>query len=400
MNDFKTSARTAWLEIQDEAMQLRQEIHEWPELGYKEFETTRRIKEFLTRHCVDCQTFESLTGVVAYIDNQQPFTVALRVDIDALPLEENTGVAYSSKNRGVMHACGHDMHTSIGATTAVMLNRLKDKIPVNVKIIFQPAEECSPRGGARDMKDLGVLKEHDISYMLGFHVWPEYKLGEIGIRPGPMMASSDKFRITVNGAAGHAAQPHKATDAIIIASDILNAIYKILPRRLDAFKTYVLTIGEMVSRGRYNIVSDHVDMMGTLRTLDNETRVYIHDWLSETVRKLADAYGGKAEVIFDQGYDVVVNDQILSEVFTRYGKKHLGEASVITSNPPSLIAEDFSVFSNEIPSVYFHLGCGCRQSLHSDKFFASEETLEIGAGLLCSFLLSEDFADFIKNYKS
>ena len=397
MNDLKILASNAWLEIKEEAMQFRREIHQWPELGYKEFETTHRIKQFLNKHDSPCQTFENLTGIVAYIDNRQARTVGLRVDIDALPLEENTGVAYSSKNPGVMHACGHDMHTSIGAATAIMLNRLKDKIPVNVKIIFQPAEECSPRGGARDLKDLGILQDHELSYLLGFHVWPEYKLGEIGIRPGPMMASSDKFRITVSGTAGHAAQPHKAIDAIIISSEILSAIYKILPRKLDAFKTYVLTVGEMISRGRYNIVSDHVDMMGTLRTLDNDTRTYIQSWLADTVQKLSEVYGAKSELVFDQGYDVVVNDAILSDVFIRYGKKHLGEASVFTSNPPSLIAEDFSVFSNEVPSVYFHLGCGCQHSLHSDKFFASEETLEIGSGILSGFFLSEDFADLMKN---
>lgn len=153
----------------------------------------------------------------------------------------------------------------------------------------------------------------------------------------------------------------------------------------------------MISRGRYNIVSDHVDMMGTLRTLDNDTRTYIQSWLADTVQKLSEVYGAKSELVFDQGYDVVVNDAILSDVFIRYGKKHLGEASVFTSNPPSLIAEDFSVFSNEVPSVYFHLGCGCQHSLHSDKFFASEETLEIGSGILSGFFLSEDFADLMKN---
>lgn len=397
MDTLNAFIKPLWNEIKDTAVNLRHELHAWPELGYQEIETTRRICQFLTGHGVAHRTFDNLTGLVAFIDAGKPVTVGLRVDIDALPLEENTGAPFSSKNKGVMHACGHDMHASTGAAMAVLLHRMRERLPVNVKVLFQPAEECNPHGGAKAMEELGVLRNPDVSFMLGFHVWPGYPLGEIGIRPGPMMASSNKFRITVNGVAAHAAQPHKGVDAILIASEILHAVYTVLPRTVDSFTSYVLSIGEILSRGRYNIISDHVEMVGTVRTLDGETRDYIRGWLAGTVERLPAVYGGKGSLVFDQGYDVVVNDAALTGLFTRHAEALLGEAAVHTLTPPSLVAEDFSVFSNAVPSIYFHLGCGCSHSLHSEQFLAKEETLNIGVELLSSFLLSEDFVGFINN---
>ena len=399
MDDLRKNVRGAWLAVADPAMALRRELHAWPELGYQEIETTRRITGFLQSHGIACETFGNLTGAVALIDGGKPITAGLRVDIDALPVTENTGVSWSSKNTGVMHACGHDMHASIGASVAVLLERLKDGLPCNVKIIFQPAEECSPRGGARDMKDLGVLGNPEVSCLLGLHVWPEYPLGEIGIHKGPMMASSDKFTITVEGVSCHAAQPHKGVDAILAASDIITAAYKVLPRTLDVWRQYVLTIGEIASRGRYNIVCDHVEMAGTLRTFQEETRQHVRHWLAETVEKLPALYGGKGTLFFDPGYDAVVNHPELARVFAQHARNLLGAAAVHESDPPSLIAEDFSVLGKEVPSAYFHLGCGCAHSLHSEQFLAAEETLPIGVELVSAFFLSGDFAGFIQQYE-
>jgi amidohydrolase len=395
MNEMQQLVHKVWTDISDATKQLRWSLHQWPELGYQEFRTTQQIQKFLLEHGVVCQKFPNATGAVVLIDNHSPITIGLRVDIDALPITENTGVAQVSQNSGVMHACGHDMHTSIGAGVAVVATRLRDKLPVNVKIIFQPAEECNPRGGAKDMIAQGVLEQPKVSFMLGLHVWPEYRVGEIGIRSGAMMAASDKFEIKIAGVSSHAAQPHKGIDAIFIASEILNRIYKELPRKIDPFESYVITIGEIVSSGRYNIVCDDVQMRGTLRTFKQETRDYIHQWLSEAVTKTPIAYGGTGKLIIEKGYDVVENDKALCNVLASHAREILNEDAVKDLQYPSFIAEDFSVYSKSVPSAYFHLGCDCLHPLHSDRFLAKEEALDVGVELLSTFLLSSQLTNFI-----
>lgn len=394
VNKRSNQVREVWSEVKAAVHELRWALHQWPELGNQESRTTQVIQGFLLKHGVECKLFPETTGVVAFIDNQAAVTVGLRVDIDALPLQENTGHPHSSKRPGVMHACGHDMHASIGAGVAIMASRLRQCMPVNVKVIFQPAEECSPNGGARKMIALNVLEQPPVDYMLGLHVWPDYKVGEIGIRPGAIMAASDKFRIIITGVSAHAAQPHKGTDSILIASEIVNAIYKGIPRKVDPFDSYVLTIGEISSRGRYNVICDHVEMSGTIRTFNGATRTSIHKWLNDMVSQVAALHQGKAEVILERGYDVVSNDMALTAQFTDHAQEVLGAAAVKTGNQPSLIAEDFSAYSQMVPSVYFHLGCDCQYPLHSDRFLAQEEALDVGVELLMTFLLSSQAAKY------
>lgn len=396
MNEMQRLVRAVWADVSDAARQLRWSLHEWPELGYQEVRTTQQIEEFLSEHGVACQTFPDATGAVVLIDNHSPITIGVRVDIDALPIRENTGIAHASQNSGVMHACGHDMHTSIGAGVAVVAMRLRDRLPVNVKIIFQPAEECNPQGGAKEMLAQGVLEQPTVAFMLGMHVWPEHRVGEIGIRPGAMMAASDKFELNITGVRSHAAQPHKGIDAIMIASEILDEIYKGLPRKIDPFESYVLTIGEIASSGRYNIVCDNVQMRGTLRTFKQEIREYIHGWLAETVSKIPTIHGGKGKLIIEKGYDVVENDEELCNVFASHAQEILSKNAVKDLKYPSFIAEDFSVYSKRVPSVYFHLGCDCPHPLHSDRFLAKEDALDVGVELLSTFLVSPQLTNFIE----
>ena len=390
---------SVWGEEKQSVQELRWSLHQWPELGNQEFRTTQQLHAFLSERGIDCKTFLGKTGAIALIDNKRPFTVGLRVDLDALPIQENTGIDCPSQNPGVMHACGHDMHTSIGVGVALVASRLKDILPVNLKVIFQPAEECSPSGGSRSMIEGGVLKEPEVSMMLGLHVWPDYKVGEIGVRAGAIMAASDKFRIVVSGVRSHAAQPYKGVDSILIASEIVSAAYKKLPRQIDPFNPYVLTIGEILSRGRYNVICDHVEMVGTLRTFAPATREFIHNWLNETVSAIANMHGGKAELQLERGYDVVINNSELTEIFIQYAMEALGTSSVNTTNNPSFIAEDFSAFSATVPSVYFHLGCNSTYPLHSDKFLPQDETLDAGVILLSSFLLSPQLLSYVQNAK-
>ena len=392
-----SQVESIWREVKQSLHELRWSLHQWPELGYQEFRTTSQVQEFLLERGIDCKTLPDKTGAVALIDAGCPFTVGLRVDIDALPIQENTGIACPSQNPGVMHACGHDMHTSIGVGVALVASRIKDILPANLKVIFQPAEECSPSGGSRSMIEQNVLQEPEVSMMLGLHVWPDYKVGEIGVRTGAMMAASDKLRIIVSGVRCHAAQPYKGVDAILIASEIVSAVYQKLPRQIDPFNPYVLTIGEILSHGRYNVVCDHVEMVGTLRTFAPETREFIHGWLAKMVSAIADMHGGKAELKLERGYDVVMNNRELTDIFSQYAKEALGTTSVNTTNNPSFIAEDFSAFSAMVPSVYIHLGCSSAYPLHSDKFLPHDETLDIGVKLVSSFLLSPQLLSYVQN---
>lgn len=367
---------------------FRKDIHMYPELGYKEVETTKRIIKFLEKNGVKAETFFDLTGAVVNIDNGCKKTIGLRVDIDALPIREDTGLEFMSKNREVMHACGHDIHTSIGAGMSIILNRLKEKLNVNVRIIFQPAEECNPEGGAKSLIEKGILKNPNVSEIYGFHVWPDYEVGKIAVKEGSFMAASDKFKIIIKGKKTHAAQPHKGVDAISIAADVINALEFKLKREMSPFEPAVISIGKLNSTGRYNIICDYVEIEGTIRTLCEETRNRIHGRINEMVEGITKSYGGESEIIISRGYNAVINDKKLFQNFVKHAIQVLGESNIKTDTTASLIGEDFSFFCEHIPVLYFHLGCDCEYPLHSDKFYAKEETIELALNLLGKFILN------------
>ncbi len=374
--------------ILTDVIEFRKDIHRHPELGYEEVETTKRIISFLKKNGVTAETFSDLTGAVVNIDNGCEKTIGLRVDIDALPITENTGLDFMSKNEGKMHACGHDVHTSIGAGMCIILNCLKEKLNVNVKVIFQPAEECNPQGGAKSLIEKGVLKNPDVSEIYGFHVWPDYKVGKIAVKDGPIMAASDKFKIIIKGKKTHAAQPHKGVDAISIGVDVINALEFKLKREMNPFEPAVISIGKFHSTGRYNIICDYVEIEGTLRTLCEETRNRIHKRIHQIADGIIKSYGGDSEIIICRGYDSVINDKELTQNFVRHAVNLLGEDNVMTNITASLIGEDFSSFCKYIPSLYFHLGCDSNYPLHSDKFYPKEETIKVALNLLGSFILN------------
>lgn len=390
---FKDELNKEISNILEDVIAFRKATHMYPELGYEEVNTTKRIVSFLEEHGVEMKTFSNITGAVATINNNCEKTIGLRVDIDALPIFENTGLEYKSKNAGLMHACGHDVHTAIGAGLAIILKELKEKLQVNVKIIFQPAEECSPKGGASFLIQEGILKNPDVSEIYGFHVWPDYKVGQIGIKEGPIMAASDKFRVIIKGEKTHAAQPDKGIDAISIVIDVINAIEFKLKREINPFEPAVISIGQINSTGRYNIICDHVEIEGTIRTLYEETRNRIHARIEQITEGITRSYGGGWEIIIDQGYDPVINNERLVQNFVNHSIQVLGKNNVHTNITASLIGEDFSSFCKYIPSLYFHLGCDSEHPLHSDKFYAKEETIKTALELLGSFILN--YAEYI-----
>lgn len=368
-------------------LNLRKQLHAYPELGYREYKTTDTLVDYLRQNHVPVMRFTDITGAVALIDNGCGKTVAIRVDIDALPIAENTGVDYRSRNSGVMHACGHDVHASVGAGLAVILNRMKDRLPVNAKIIFQPAEECNPDGGAKGLIARRVLNNPDVSAILGFHVWPDYKVGQIGLRVGPVMASSDRFKIIIRGEKSHAAQPHRGVDAISIGVNAISLIQG-LNKEIDPFESAVISIGQINSQGRYNIICDYIEIEGTIRTFNDAVREKIHRRMDEILKGVSIAQGGNYKLNIEQGYDAVVNDTGLTLAFAEHAATVLGSNSVNTDAKPSLIGEDFGAFGKLVPSLYFHLGCDSPYPLHHDQFLADERCMETAIKLLASFTLA------------
>lgn len=370
--------------------EVRRKIHQNPELGYEEYQTTKLIANKLKKLGLNVESKYSETGVTGSINIVgAKKTIAIRADIDALPIQEETGASYSSKNKRKMHACGHDVHTSIVLGVGAVLKKLEEKLKYNIKLIFQPAEECSPHGGAKTMIKNGVLR--DVDAILGCHIWPSLPVGTIGIVNGSAMAASDRIKVTIKGKSGHAAEPHNSIDAINIAAQVINIINSFKVKNLDPFEPVVISIGSIFSKGRYNIVSPEVSLEGTVRTLNEETRLFIKQHLQESINSTIISMGGKGKVEYINGYDVLINDRELTEKFIRNARQHLGDDKVITDINSSMIAEDFSFYAKEIPATYFFLGCDCSYPLHSSKFLPNEKSLSIGIKTISNFILQETF---------
>lgn len=369
---------------------IRQKIHQSPELGYKEYETTNLIITELNRLGLMVKTGFSKTGAVGIIrvkDAQK--TIAIRADIDALPIEEKTGVDFSSKKKGVMHACGHDVHTSIALGVGAVLKKLQNKLKYDVKLIFQPAEECNPHGGSKMMIKNGVL--NDVDAIIGFHVWPSLPVGTIGVVKGCAMAASDRLKIIIKGQRGHAAEPHKTVDAINIAAQVVNAINFFKSKNLDPFEPVVISIGSVYSEGRHNIVCPKVILEGTIRTLNENVRMFIKRYLPKVISDTVDSLGGSCEIEYVKGYDALINDNQLTERFIKNTKLLLGKDKVLTTIRPSMIAEDFAFYAKKVPATYFFLGCESPYSLHSNEFLPNKSSIEIGIKIISSFLLNSNF---------
>lgn len=372
--------------ISNDLINIRKEIHKNPELGYEEYETTNFIIKTLEKYDLKANKFKDITGAYLNINNSKKETVAVRFDIDALPILENTGVSFQSKIPNVMHACGHDVHTTIGIGLALVLNNIRDQLPVNIKIIFQPAEECNPKGGAKPIMDEGILNNPKIDKILGLHVWPSLKVGEVGIKPGPILANSDKFKIIVNGKKSHGAEPYKGTDAINISINIINKINNIKRNYINPFQPAVISIGNINSNGRHNIICDRVEIEGTIRTLNKSNRNLIYKEINRIAKLESKLFYGNAEAQIEKGYDSVVNDEKLYKKFINVSKEIIGEKNLKTEINSSLIGEDFGFYGKKLDSLYFLLGCESDYPLHSEKFIADDRCMSVGIKLLSNFL--------------
>lgn len=378
----------------EEVRTFRRIMHQHPELSFQEFETQKRIKVFLDDIGIEEVTSCANTGLVGLIKGNNPDskTIALRADIDALPIREESNKDYCSKNEGVMHACGHDVHTSSLLGAAKILHQLRDRFDGTIKLVFQPGEERLP-GGASIMIKEGVLKNPDVETMVGQHVMPLIDAGKVGFRKGLYMASADEIYITIHGKGGHAAHPHQNIDPVAISAQVITALQQVVSRKAKPSVPSVLSIGKIEGKGATNIIPDKVTMEGTFRTFNEEWRAEAHEEIVRVVRGVTESLGGTCDVEVRKGYPYLENHPDKTELARNAAVEYLGEENVeeLEIWPAG---EDFAFYSQQVPSCFYRLGIrnkekGITSMLHTPTFDIDEEALKIGPGLMAYIALCE-----------
>ncbi|MFH1121993.1 MAG: M20 family metallopeptidase [Bacteroidota bacterium] len=370
-----------------ELIAIRRHLHSHPELSMQERETSVFIQSKLTEYGIPFTAGIAVHGIVGLIKGKNPESriVALRADMDALPIVEKNQVEYCSQNPGVMHACGHDVHMTCLLGASKILNELKSEFEGTVKLIFQPSEERFP-GGASLMIKEGVLVNPAPEKIFGQHVLPTLEAGKAGMKPGKYMASTDEVYLTVKGKGGHGATPELNTDPVLIAAHILIALQQIVSRNLPPQLPAVLSFGRFIADGRTNIIPAEVKLEGTLRTFDEKWRAEAHTRIEKMARFIAEAMGGICEVFIDKGYPFLVNDDDVTAEVKQYAIEYLGSDNVVDLDM-RMTAEDFAYYSQRVPSCFYRLGIrnenlGIVHNLHTPEFDVDESSLVTGAGLM------------------
>jgi len=372
----------------------RRHIHANPELSFEEYKTSDFIAEKLKSLAIETHTDITDTGVVGLIrgKNPQKKVIALRADIDALPIEETNAVDYKSTNPGVMHACGHDVHTSSLLGVARILNTVKDSFEGTVKLIFQPGEEKIP-GGASLMIKAGVLENPSPVNVIGQHVMPAIPAGKIGFREGMYMASADEIYVTIKGKGGHAAMPDKSIDPILIASHIIIALQQIISRNCDPRTPSVLSFGKIIGMGATNIIPDEVKIEGTFRTLDEKWRQEGHKKMKKMAEAIAEGMGAKCEFTILNGYPFLKNNPQLTSRLRGFAEEYIGKENVVDLDI-WMAAEDFAYYTQKVDACFYRLGTGnvskgITSGVHTPTFNIDETALPLGAGLMAWLAIKE-----------
>jgi amidohydrolase len=361
-------------------IEIRRHLHAHPELSGQEYQTAAYIAGVLSAAGLQTQESVGRTGVVGELSGAgtDDRLLAIRTDMDALPIVERTGLPFSSKNQGVMHACGHDVHTTVGLGTAMILAELGGELPGKTRFIFQPAEEIAQ--GAAWMVADGVMKEVDGIFSL--HVFPSIPAGSIGIRYGALTAAADDLEITIIGESGHGARPHEAVDAIWIASQVITGLQQAISRTQNPLRPIVLTIGTISGGRAPNIIADRVELSGTVRSLHPETHATLPDWIEQIVTDICRTYGAKCQVNYRRGVPSVQNDIGLTQILESSARAAWGNDRVKILPEPSLGAEDFSVYLQHAPGTMFRLGVGMTDGknhpLHHPQFMVDESAIITG----------------------
>lgn len=373
----------------DKIIEWRHWLHAHPELSAHEKDTSEYIKARLEEMGLTVKTCSNSYGLTAVIEgNGDGRCLGLRADFDALPVKEETGLEYASVNEGVMHACGHDMHTAILLGTAAVLCDIRQQFSGRVKLIFQPSEEVSSsRKGAVAMIENGCLNDPKVDAVIGEHMWPELRAGQIGIREGALTAATDKFEITICGKASHGGcSPQSGTDAIVIASQVILALQSIASRNVGPFDNFVLSIGEIKGGTAYNIIADKVTMAGTMRTVSEELRSKAKKRMMDICSGIASSMGGSCSIEYNGSYDVTVNDRELCETIRRAVNSLDGTAEAVDLINPSMIGEDFSLYGQKVPACLYCFGTRMDESdtasLHQCTFAPSDDLIETGVNVM------------------
>lgn len=370
----------------NEFIEVRHHIHAHPELSYQEFETSKFVQDKLKGWGIPFE-IKATTGVVGLIEGKNPGkkVIALRADMDALPIKEENDVAYKSLNDGVMHACGHDVHTTCLLGAAKILNELKDEWEGTVKLIFQPGEEKNP-GGASILIKEGVLDNPKPSSIFALHVHPGVEVGRLSFRGGMIMASADEIYITIKAKGGHAAAPQLTADTILIASHLVVSLQQIISRNNSPFNPSVLSITSFQGGNTTNVIPSEVKLMGTFRAMNEEWRFQAHELIKKQTIELVAAMGAIAEIKIDVGYPFVMNDEELNAFARKKGEEFVGEENVETTEL-RMGAEDFAYYSHQIPGCFFRIGAGNKSKgissgVHTPTFNIDERAIEIGMGMM------------------
>ena len=377
-----------------EVIKHRRYLHQHPELSFEEVATGKYIAAVLENLGIEYQHGCAVNGVVGLIKGKNPDkkVIALRGDIDALPIQEENDVPYKSTKDGLMHACGHDVHTSSLIGTAMILHALREEFEGTVKLIFQPAEEKLP-GGASIMIKEGVLTNPTPESIFGQHVHPPLAVGKIGMRPGMYMASTDEFHVTIKGKGGHAALPQDCVDPIVIMSHMIIALQQIVSRKSDPTMPTVLSFGKVTANGATNVIPSEVKLEGTFRTMDEQWRAKAHQQILSIAKGIVEGMGGILEFNIVNGYPSLINDERLTIDAKKWAVEYLGAENVVDL-PIRMTAEDFSYFTQEMPACFYRLGIrndskGINSPLHTSTFDIDEKALETGMGVMAWFAIKE-----------
>jgi len=391
---LKNSIQTKANALYDQLVDIRRTIHSNPELSFQEYETVAYVKSQLELLGITHIKPMANTGLEVLIEGKNPNkkVVALRADMDALPIVEANDVSYKSKNHGIMHACGHDVHTTCLLGVASILQSLKDEFEGSFKLIFQPGEEKIP-GGASMMIQEGILENPKVNSILGQHVMPLIPVGKVGFRSGLYMASTDEIYVTVKGKGGHGAMPHLCIDPVTITAQMITALQQLVSRQANPILPTVLSFGKVIANGATNVIPNEVYLEGTFRTLDESWRQKAHELMVQTAQNIAAAYGGTVDFEIRKGYPFLMNDPSVTARAKEAAINFLGEENVLDLDI-WMAAEDFAYYSQVAPACFYRLGTrneerGIVSSVHTPTFDIDEKALSLGVGLMTYLALEE-----------
>ena len=378
-----------------EFIEVRHHLHANPELSYQEFETSKFVQSKLASFGIPFEVIAT-TGVVGLIKGKNPGSriVAIRADMDALPIKEENTVTYKSKNEGVMHACGHDVHTTCLLGAAKILSETKNDWEGTVKLIFQPGEEKNPGGASYMIRD-GVLENPKPSGIVAMHVHTGMPVGKTSFRSGKVMASADELYFTIKGKGGHAASPHICVDPILIASHLIIALQQVVSRNSNPFDPSVLSITSFQGGSTTNVIPNEIKLMGTFRAMDEKWRAEAHQHIERISKDLVNSMGGELDLHIDKGYPAVINNEKLNDIVSAAAKEYLGNENV-SETELRMGAEDFGYYAQQIPACFYRVGVmnkekGITSGVHTPTFNIDENAIEVGMGLMAWFGASIHF---------